>query len=129
LVGLLYDHRYAAAGPIAVVICLIQIPVIIGLTYDQAALAAGDSRNYFYTIALRAIAQTTCFIVGAHYGGLIGALIGQGAASLTLYSVTIWLARKFRVWDPLHDAGFAAISLLLGSAVLYLNLASIESLF
>jgi O-antigen/teichoic acid export membrane protein len=129
LVGVLYDPRYSAAGPIAVVISLIQIPVIIGLTYDQAALAAGDSKNYFYTIALRAIAQTTCFIIGANLGGLVGALIGQGVASLALYSVTIWLARKYKVWDPAHDAGFAALGLVLASLALYLNIARIESLF
>ncbi len=129
LVGLLYDPRYSAAGPIAVVISLIQIPVIIGLTYDQAALAAGDSKNYFYTIAIRAVVQTTFFIIGAELAGLTGAMIGQGVATVMLHAVTIWLARKYNVWDPLHDAAYTILSIILSGAVLYFNQSSINSLF
>lgn len=129
LVGFLYDPRYSAAGPIMVVISLIQIPLIIGLTYDQAALAAGDSRNYFYTIAARATAQTTFFIIGAELGGMAGALIGQGMASVMLHAVTIWLARKHKVWDPIHDAAYTLLSIILGGGIFYLNYDSIKSIF
>jgi len=129
LVGFLYDPRYAAAGPIMVVISLVQIPLIIGLTYDQAALAAGDSRSYFYTIAARATAQTTLFIIGAEYWGLAGALIGQGIAAVSLHGVTIWLARKYKVWDPVHDAAYAISSIVLGYLVVRLNQGSLELIF
>jgi O-antigen/teichoic acid export membrane protein len=129
LVGILYDPRYSAAGPIMVIISLIQVPLIIGLTYDQAALAGGDSRNYFYTIAIRATTQTAFFITGAELGGLTGALIGQGTASVMLHAVTIWLARKHKVWDPGHDIAYTALSLILGIGVIYLNYNSIRSLF
>lgn len=46
VVGILYDPRFAAAGPIVVLIACMQIPQVIGMTYDQAALAAGDSRRF-----------------------------------------------------------------------------------
>ncbi|UVK40244.1 oligosaccharide flippase family protein [Mesorhizobium sp. AR10] len=129
LVGLLYDPRYSIAGPIAVIISVIQIPLIIGLTYDQAALAAGDSKNYFYAIAIRAVVQTTSFIIGAELAGLPGAMIGHCVATVMLHAVTIWLARKYNVWDPLHDAAYAIVGIVLSGAVLYLNQSSIISLF
>lgn len=129
LVEFLYDPRYSAAGPIMVLISLVQIPLIIGLTYDQAALAAGDSRSYFYTIAARATAQTTLFIAGAELFGLAGALIGQGIATVTLHTVTVWLARKHNVWDPIHDLAYAVLSIALGCLVVRLNLGSLELLF
>ncbi len=129
LVELLYDSRYVTAGPILVAISLIQIPLIIGLTYDQAALAAGDSRSYFYTIAARAVVQTTLFILGAEFAGLPGALVGQAIASIALHSVTVWLARKHKVWDPLHDAGYAILSIVVALLVLRFNQTSLELIF
>ncbi len=54
IVGLLYDDRYVRAGEIVVAIACLQMPMVIGMTYDQSALAAGDSRNYFWVIAVKA---------------------------------------------------------------------------
>ena len=48
LVKLLYDPRYAAAGAVVSLVACVQLPTVIRLTYDQAALAAGDTRGYFY---------------------------------------------------------------------------------
>jgi len=128
LVQLLYDPRYAAAGAILVVIACFQIPQVIGLTYDQAALAAGDSRNFFYLTAARAFVQTALFLAGAHWGGLIGALIGQGVAFVAVYPVTIWLARRHKAWDPVHDVSFAVIGLALGSLAFWSESAAIAAL-
>ena len=53
------------------------------MTYDQSALAAGDSRNYFFVIAARTTLQTLAFLVGAEFGGLLGALAASGAGADT----------------------------------------------
>lgn len=54
LVELLYDPRYAAAGGILVAIACIQMLQVIPLSYESAALAAGDSRGFFVVQSTRA---------------------------------------------------------------------------
>jgi O-antigen/teichoic acid export membrane protein len=78
LVQLLYDDRYAAAGTIVVAVACVQMIVVIGMTYDQSALAAGDGRGYFLVIAGKAALQTVALIGGMAWFGLGGALIAQG---------------------------------------------------
>ncbi|HGG06677.1 MAG TPA: polysaccharide biosynthesis protein [Aliiroseovarius sp.] len=121
LVGLLYDPRYAAAGAVVVLLALTQIPGIIQLTYDQAALAAGDSRRFFVLTLVRAALMIAGLLVGLEWAGLYGAIIGQGAARVAIYPVTVWLARRTGAWDPLHDAVFAGLGLLGGALSLWLN--------
>lgn len=118
IVALMYDDRYAAAGAILVLIAVIQIPQVIGMTYDQSALAAGDSRNYFYFTLARATFLTLGMIIGAESMGLVGALVGQGLAAIASYPVLIWLARRHCAWDGLHDVFFAVVGV--GLAVLAL---------
>ncbi len=106
LVQFLYDPRYVLAGGVAVLLAVIQIPQLIVMTYDSAALAAGDSRRFFVLTAVRACLMMAGLLIGAAQGGLIGALIGQGAAVVLATPVVIWLARCHGAWDVRHDALF-----------------------
>lgn len=121
LVDVLYDPRYLAAGGIVVLIALIQIPAIIAMTYDQAALAAGDSRSFFVLAATKAVFVIAGLVVGLQVFGLPGALIGQGVALVASYPVVVWLARKQGAWDPLHDVGFALFGIGLGGLALWMH--------
>lgn len=112
LIDLLYDDRYAEAGPIIVMISCAQMLSLIMLTYDQAALARGDSRRFFWVIAFRATVQTACFLAGAALAGLPGALAGQAAAAVLVYPAVASMAKHTGVWDARHDALFAALALL-----------------
>ncbi len=118
LVGVLYDARYGAAGIIVVAIACVQMPGVIGMTYDQSALAAGDSRSYFALMALKAAVQTVAFLIGMQQAGLAGALLAQGGAVLLLHPAIVMLARKHRVWDGLHDAVFFAVAFVLAALAL-----------
>lgn len=128
LVGLLYDARYSDAGGILVLIAVIQIPQVIGMTYDQSALAAGDSRNYFVLTAARALLLVIGMITGAEMMGLVGALVGQCIATIAVYPILVWLARRHGAWDPLHDCIFAAVGLALGITVLFADQSAIRAL-
>ena len=110
LVGVMYDARYAGAGAIVVAIACVQMPGVIGMTYDQSALAAGDSRTYFGLMALKAAVQTAAFLIGVAQGGLMGALMAQAIALVVLHPAIVLLARKHRAWDPVHDAVFFAVA-------------------
>lgn len=113
IAGVLYDARYRDVGVIIAAVAMAQMPMLIGLTYDQAALAAGDGRGFFFVQAIRAALQTTALIVGAGWGGLGGALLGQGLALALTHPFLIRLARRHKAWDPRHDLAAAALALVL----------------
>lgn len=128
LVGLLYDDRYARAGAIVMAVACVQMPQVVGMTYDQSALAAGQSRPYFLLMAVRAAVQTAAFLTGASFGGLHGALIGQAAAMFAVHPAIVILARRFGVWDGLHDAVFLISAMLLGAAAIWLHADALAAL-
>lgn len=121
LVDVLYDQRYVHAGGIIVVLCVALIPQVIGMTYDQAALAAGDSRRFFIYSASRSTLQVGLLLIGAVQAGLIGALIGMGVAMLLSHFVSIWLARVHGVWDARHDALWVAFGIGVGTFSVWLH--------
>lgn len=128
LVALLYDDRYAMAGAVVVLVACAQMPAVIGLTYDQAALAAGDARNFFFVLLVKALAQTGAFLIGAELDGLRGALVGQGLALVVIHPLIIWLARKHDVWDARHDLTWSLVALLLIVAAVMTHAEQISSL-
>jgi O-antigen/teichoic acid export membrane protein len=128
LVGVLYDPRYLAAGAIVTLVACAQMPAVVGMTYDQAALAAGDSRAFFWVLLAKAVLQSAGFVLGAEAGGLVGAVAGQGIALTLAHPLIIWLARRHGVWDARHDAaGFALAAVAIGAA-LWWNAAAIAAL-
>lgn len=121
LIEVLYDPRYALAGGVVCLVAFVQIPIAITMTYDQAAVAAGDGRNYFILRAGSAVAQIVFLLIGAELAGLFGAIVGQGVAVVTSYPLFVWLARRHGAWDPLHDVIFATAGLVFGAAALWLH--------
>ena len=119
LVELLYDDRYTLAGPMVVLISLALAPAVIGMTYDQAALAEGNSRAFFVYTASRALLQTVLFLAGVIFFGLPGGIAALGLSMLAAYPVLIWLARKHEVWDMMHDLGFAAVTFAIGAGAIW----------
>lgn len=119
LTQFLYDPRYHAAGAIVVVISAMQVPQIIILTYDQAALAAGDSKRFFVLAATRAVVMLGVMIAALELFGLIGALFAIGIAMLLIYPVAVWLARRMGAWDPLHDLVFTLLGGSMSAAALW----------
>ncbi|WP_298857705.1 oligosaccharide flippase family protein [uncultured Sulfitobacter sp.] len=118
LVGVLYDPRYAAGGAIVTLLAVALIPQVIGMSYDQAALAAGDSRRFFVVSASRAVFQITFLIVGVSLFGMIGAIVGIALAHLLTHPVIVWLARTHDAWDVRHDLVCALVAGTLGAAII-----------
>ncbi|KPD13007.1 oligosaccharide flippase family protein [Phaeobacter sp. 11ANDIMAR09] len=128
LVDVLYDPRYAQAGAMIVMISLALVPAVLTMTYDQAALAAGDSRAFFVFTATRALVQTGLFLLATMWFGLAGGIGSMGLSMLAAYPVLIWLAVKHCAWDPLHDLGFALLALCVGGGAAYWHLDRIMAL-
>ncbi|MDE4131496.1 oligosaccharide flippase family protein [Phaeobacter sp. QD34_3] len=128
LTDLLYDDRYRQAGEMIVLISLALAPAVITMTYDQAALAAGDSRAFFVFTASRAVLQTVLFLLGTLWFGLPGGIAALGLAMIAAYPVLIWLARRHGAWDPLHDLISALIVSVIGGGALWWHLPQVEEL-
>nr|WP_120222856.1 oligosaccharide flippase family protein [Sulfitobacter guttiformis] len=128
LVEVLYDPRYGAGGAIVTLLAVALIPQVIGMSYDQAALAAGDSRRFFVVSASRAVFQIGFLLIGVSYYGITGAIIGIGLAHLATHPVIIWLALHHGAWDVRHDLACALVAGALGAAALWLHWDAIVAL-
>ncbi len=128
LVDFLYDDNFLASGGIVVVVACMNIPYLIGMTYDYAALSQGDSRGVFILLLFKAAAQTSLFILGMEMYGLIGAFVGLWLSQILVHPVVIWLARRHRAWDPLHDVVYAAVGLLTTVLILQYHWAELDTL-
>lgn len=121
LVGMLYDPRYALAGPILVLLVISQLPVVILSSYDQILLAAGDSRRFMTRVASNAAVQTGLMIFGVMQFGVIGAILAPGVAALVVYPLLISAVRRYDGWDRGHDAIYGAVALGIAALGLWIN--------
>ncbi|UZD91693.1 oligosaccharide flippase family protein [Cognatishimia activa] len=121
LIDVLYDPRYIAAGGILLLVTFAQLPSLIVLTYDQAALASGDSKRFFVLAFARMIFLIAGLWIGVVTYGLAGALIGQAIGMVAVYPVVVWLARHQGAWDPLHDLTFAILGASILAVAFWLN--------
>ncbi|MBU3032652.1 oligosaccharide flippase family protein [Tritonibacter mobilis] len=127
LVDLLYDHRYASAGPVIVLLASSLAPSIIVLTYDRASLAAGNTKGFFFYTATRAFVQTALFLAGVANFGLVGGIAAMGLAVFLSYPTLMRQTRPYRAEDPRHDLVFLAASALLCGGALWYHWPKISS--
>lgn len=121
LTEFLYDPRFHLSGPVLVLVAIAQFPLIIGLTYDQAALAAGDSRGFFGVLLARSTFLVVSLFTGMAIGGLVFAILMVGVGATLSHGFLVLLARKHKVWDPLHDAVFFVTAVIIAALGLWLN--------
>ncbi len=129
LVSVLYDARYLMAGPVVVMLSVIVLLQLVGMSYDNAALAAGNSRRFFWLQAARAVTQTVFLMIGAHLAGLGGALAGQALAIVATYGLQLRLARRHGAWDMRHDCLAALGAVVIGALAIWLHFDIVATLF
>lgn len=128
IVDLLYDERYLSSGAVLVAMSLALIPQLITLTYDQVALARGDSRGFFLVTALRAVVLVGLLLALVPTTGKLGAAIAIAMTPLLSYPVLVRLARRHGAWDKLHDLVTILMALLLGVAAITVNAGPLRAL-
>ena len=128
LVELLYDDRYLNAGGVIVAFASVQMILAVALTYDQAALATGDSRGFFIVSATKAGFTVAGFLIGVSQGGLYGAAIGMAVASLLYFPFVVGLARRHNAWDARHDILFLPLAVALAGVAVWVNYADVALL-
>ncbi len=121
LVDVMYDDRYAHAGPVIVLLTSCLAPSIIVLTYDRATLAAGNTRAFFFYTATRALAQTALFLLGVSHFGLTGGIVALGLAVFVAYPMLMRQVRPYEVQDPLHDLFYLSLSVVICGGALWFH--------
>ncbi|PIE07410.1 MAG: polysaccharide biosynthesis protein [Rhodobacterales bacterium] len=121
LVEFLYDDRYIHAGGMLVLIALAMMPAAIGVSYDRAALAAGDSRHFFVVSAVRGTTSVLFLLIGVYHWGITGAIAGIALSGIAVHPFLIWLSIRHKVWDPEHDAVFFLIAAALAVGSIWLH--------
>jgi O-antigen/teichoic acid export membrane protein len=110
IVELLYDDRYADAGPMLRILAAGTIPQILVITAERGLLAFGDS---FRHMALQ-IASAVLFVaglgVGASLGGAYGLMVGGSVGRLLAYIPYAVLSRKYGFTTPVLDLSALAAS-------------------
>ncbi len=116
IVGLIYDSRYAAAGPMLELLAWSLIAFRYRVT-TQALLAMGDSRNQFHQSLATALAVASCGYAGARLGGLTGFVLGVSLSGLLSSSVTLIRAGQCELlswWNELRFLPLVGVGYALG---------------
>ncbi|WP_349294644.1 oligosaccharide flippase family protein (plasmid) [Thioclava sp. 'Guangxiensis'] len=109
LIDLMYDARYAMAGPITVLMGFGMTAQISVSMYDGAYLSRGDSRSHFVMTCLSAGLQLVFLLAGAAWFGLVGVIGAPVLVVLCVYPYRARLLGRYRAWDPLGDLGALAL--------------------
>lgn len=129
LVHLLYDARYAAAGPAMTLIALALMPGIVILSYDRLIVAAGHTGRYAALVVARGAVHVACLGAGTAAFGLAGAILAPPVAVLLSCPLLLRAIRPYGGRDPAHDAGFTVIGLAAAVGVLWLRWPVLAPLF
>jgi O-antigen/teichoic acid export membrane protein len=89
IVEILYDERYHAAGAFVVAITISNAAALIGLGYNNALLALGESRTYSWVMTFSTILRIIGIIAGFHSFGILGMIAGVGAANIMIL-IIVW---------------------------------------
>lgn len=120
IIELLYDQRYAAAGPILVILPIVGAFRTLPTVYQNALLAIGESKLTFISSGIIAVINVISMVAGYHLYGIIGLLAAPMLAYLGGHIATMIMVRQYG-WISISTefiflllvSVFAAISFLL----------------
>lgn len=95
VVAILYDDRYAMAGPILAVMALVGAMRTLPMFYQNALLSIGQSKENFFSTGVIAVANVILLVAGFKLAGLYGLLIAPGLAYLVGHVVTSIIVKKY----------------------------------
>jgi O-antigen/teichoic acid export membrane protein len=113
LIDVLYDPRYAQAGPMLVLVALCSVPGSADIGSMQALLGHGDSRRHFVLSLTYTLVKIPAIFIGVYYLGIAGAILSTGFVGLLVYPVKSWMISRYASWDPVGEIG----SMIVGFAI------------
>lgn len=113
LMGLLYDSRYQDSG---IMLELLAAGTLVGCvwgSYTGVLLAMGKVATTTMLTAIQIVFQIGGMLLGYHYGGGMGLVIGVSASNWAVYPVQALVMSRFGLWQPRLDLPFLAASVLI----------------
>lgn len=121
LVSFVYDDRYVLAGPMAVALCIANIPNIVLIGAMNAALSKGDSYRYMLMIVTTSLIQITLMSTLVWSLGVLGAALSIGLAPLLSYPLLARFLTRYASWDAKGDLGLMAGAFAITGIALWLH--------
>ena len=113
LIGLLYDPRYADAGPMMVILSL--------MGNSQLLLAEGNSRDFSILTVTQAVLTIVYLLAGFWLLGLFGILLVSGLRVITVYPLQQVFLSRHNGTDLRRDAVFTLVGLSLAVMAIWVN--------
>jgi O-antigen/teichoic acid export membrane protein len=113
LMRLLYDSRYALGGGMLVLIAIGLLPSLIVGSYEFVLLSNNRSDLHALLVICQGGLRAVALLAGIIHFGILGAALAPAVATILQYPVMVGLTKRYRAWDPLHDAVFLALSIAL----------------
>lgn len=121
LIDVLYDPRYALAGPILVLLALSRIPELLVGSYAHLLLGAGLSKDFAILNVSSALIRTTVILIGVSQFGLLGGIFAPVISLVLSYPLYAYYARRLGGWFGGQDVLIIGISLGAGALIMWMN--------
>lgn len=121
LIELLYDPRYAAAGPMMVILSIMAFPAALIRGNSQLLLAEGNSRDFSILTVIQAVLTIVYMLVGFWLLGLFGILLVSGLMVITIYPLQQVFLSRHNGTDLRRDAVLALVGLAFAALAIWVN--------
>jgi len=116
IINLLLDHRYQEGGWILQLYSGFMIPTIISAS-GPFFLAKGNSLLAMATSAAKLVFYLGCALIGWHFGGARGIIIGMAAHTVLTYALDLVIQQRYGILM----LGFDAVALTISGAAIALG--------
>lgn len=110
IIDLLYDDRYASAGPMLQILSIGAAGATLRALAGPVVLSRGDSFARMMMNGFEALVLVVCMIVGGLNWGIYGFTGGFVVAQYISYLPSLFYLRKYRVWSPKVDFLYLAVT-------------------
>jgi O-antigen/teichoic acid export membrane protein len=111
LVRILFDEQYWASGWMVQILAGGALAGIINSTYGSALLAIGKSFQISCLLAVQLVILVTSALLGYHWKGEVGFIVGLAAVEWLNYPATALVLRRYGLWQPSIDGAAFVISI------------------
>ena len=121
LVVILYDPRYASAGPMLVIFALAALPNALIVGNSQLLLAEGNSKDFSKLVIIMGVLNFVYMFAGFWLLGMMGILLVKTLVTLTIYPLQQAYLAKHKGTDLPRDAIFALLALAITVVAVWVN--------
>ena len=113
LMNVLYDERYHESGAMLELLAAGTLVGCVWGSYTGVLLAMGKVATMTWLTASQIVCQFGGMLIGYHYGGGMGLVMGLSVSSWVMYPVQAFVMSRNGLWQPKLDFPFIVASVLI----------------